>query len=186
MILQNFLIDENIKITLVIPDPSLKVNYYNQPTEKLNKFDEITINLITKKGHLELFKDILTEAILPLYVTLKNVLQNSKDENQIEAKNAGLILNYILKEYKDNFLSSSWVWTSSSNIVTLIYKNNNQIYLEIIPLYPWLYSKPNSNENYISFKDFITKYKPYLTMTIPKSTAQNWLFQCEEILKEIT
>ena len=46
MIEFNFVLDKDSKINMVIPDLPQKINYYYEPTEQLNKFDEAIVTYV--------------------------------------------------------------------------------------------------------------------------------------------
>lgn len=72
------------------------------------------------------------------------------------------------------------------NYITWLYNNSaGAIIFEITPFYPYMYSEPEEELNYISYEEWIKTYKPYFIREIPIKTAQEWLKQTEGVLKKI-
>lgn len=182
----NFVLDKDKKITIQIPDLPNKVNYYYEPTEKIHKFDEGTVSFVDKDFNIELKKEILNEIVCPFYALLKKALHNELQLPDItKIGHAGYALNSMLHNKQDDSIPLYWLWAGSEHRSTLLYNANNTIYLEIVPLYPWLYRDKKPSDNYISFDEFMKTYKPYVVETIPIDIAKQWLKQCEELLKNI-
>jgi len=180
----DFTLNVNIKITIIIPEVSSKFNYYYEPTEKLNQFDEATVYFINSANKLELYKDVLDDALFSLNGSLRKAVSNTLLlPKTIAVGTAGYVFNNMLNGVIDIELEHLWVW-SMRGISTLIYTINNTIYLEIVPIYPWTFSEPGG-DNYISFDEFMKNYKPYVVEIIPHETALQWIKTSEEYLKII-
>ncbi len=186
----NFIINENKKIIITIPDVKTKYNYFFKPTKRLHRCDEATAYFIEKNHEkLEIKKHTLDDVVLNLYGKLKSIIDdnNLKLPKNCETGTVGYELNNMLMYHNNDFFSQFWTWSSiSSKADTLIYQADNKIYIEIVPSYPWLFSEPElDNPEYITFEEFMKNYKPYVVETISRETAKEWLQQCEEILKII-
>jgi hypothetical protein len=59
------------------------------------------------------------------------------------------------------------------------------IIFELTPVYPWYYSKPGSGETFIKYSKWMKTYKPILTRTISKETAQQWIKQIDDLIKVV-
>lgn len=186
-IVQKFIINNNKLIEILVPDLKDKFTYYYEPTEKLHMFDEVTIIFKEEDKIVVLYKDNLNVTLFDLKNSLENTL-NSKNRLS-ESINVGELGKYYnintanQNSIKFNF-SIFWVW-STRGIQTWLYNKNNKIYLEISPSYPWLYSEPKENDKYITFDDFMKNYKPIAVEEINKSTAQQWINQCNEVINKM-
>lgn len=183
----NFIIDNNSKIVFIIPDLPQKCNYYYEPTVKLHKFDEVTVEYKNVNGDsIELSKDILNEIAGVFNNVLKKLISNKKQLlSGIKKGSLGYVLNHVINEKQDDDLSLFWVWSSREHTATLMYSVEEKIYMEIVPLYPWTFIEPSNEENYISFEEFMKNYKPYVFEVVDKSIAIKWQEQCEGILKMV-
>ena len=68
---------------------------------------------------------------------------------------------------------------------TWLYNQNDKIYLEITPIYTWLFRKPKKGDGFIPFDQWIKDYKPLALIEIDKATAQQWLDQAGQLMQEI-
>ena len=182
----SFIIDNNKKIMISIPNLPLKFNYYYEPTEKLHKFDEATAYLITMQNQMVLHQDMLDDIILSFEGTLKKVVSNNLPlPSTIKPGNAGAELNMMLNDISDLNMKPYWVWSSLERTHTLLYNYDNKIYLEISPGCPDLFTdKPARTINKL-FKEFMKTHKPYFVIEIPLETAKKWLEQSEQIIQMI-
>jgi len=179
----NFILNEEKKIVVKIPDIKSKFNYYYEPSEKLHKFDEVTVFFVTKDCEIEIFKDSLDDFIVPFYRLLKKAIANNLElPREIEEGKAGEMLNDYLNERSTLDLKPFWLCSSLKNNDTLLYTKNNKIYMEVTPLYPWTFIEPKSEDNYISFDEFMKSYKPDAVEPILHVIACEWLAQCLEII----
>lgn len=182
----DFILNAEKKLTIEIPDASVKYNYYYDVTEMLNKYDEVAVYYLCNNTRIEIYKDIIDEFLTVFRAKLKKTLSNSLSlPDRISAGQAGEVINYILNDRSTYDLDSYWVCSSSTNKLTLIYNKNNNIYIEIVPMYPWTYVEPKPEEDYITFEKFMENYKPYVLEIIPYEVADRWLNTCEEIFKQI-
>jgi hypothetical protein len=191
-ILTTFTITKHKKIELFFPDIANKINYFYNPTKNLHKFDEIMISLQDNNISLKLYKNTLDGALLSLHGQLKRSRTKLIDlPSTIEVGQMVYALNESDKEnpddeYKNVNFSNFWVWSSNKGPQTFMYTSNGDLYLEIGQIYPWLYSDPEPNDpHYISYENFIKNYKPILVHEISPETVDQWLEQCNALLKEI-
>ena len=74
----------------------------------------------------------------------------------------------------------------STSISSWIYnKPDGSIIFEITPFYPYMYSEPEEEPNYIPYEEWIKAYKPYFSATLSRDVAHNWLEQAERIIRII-
>ncbi len=186
-----FKINDEKYFELLVPDVTNKFNYSYEPTEKLHKFDKITVAFKESKKNkeFEVSGDMAYLILETFQFSLKNALDNKTIlPNIINAGEVGYYYNIDLskEEYSEELLDFSRcsLW-SGKDIQTWMYNKNNKIYLEISPAYPWFYNEPTDDDNYIPFDEFIKMYKPIAVEEIDPATAQKWLEQCNEILNTI-
>jgi len=186
-IISIFKINNEKSLAFLVPNVKNKFNYSYKPTEKLHKFDKITVFF---KGDKEI--EIASDMAYLILETFKLTLIDAIDNKIIVPKEIGVgKAGYYhnldhKKKYAERFLESSSysVW-AKKNIQTWIYNKNNKIYLEIFPAYPWFYDEPMEGNNHIPFDEFIKTYQPIAVEEIDLATAQKWIEQCNEILDTI-
>jgi len=93
-------------------------------------------------------------------------------------------------ENKEDWKGARYLIWGGGEFDTWLYNQNNKIYLEITPRYPWHFSDPTKEvnfipEDFISFDEWIKSYKPLALIEIDKTTAQQWLEQTKFLMKEI-
>ena len=59
------------------------------------------------------------------------------------------------------------------------------IWFEISPVYPWLFSSPQEGEVFVKFRQWLKDFKPYVVRKISKETAKQWVKQLQDLLKVI-
>ena len=184
MTLINFNLDSKKEIQISIPNIPDKFNYYYEPTEKMHRFDEATVNFITPLNQIEIKKDILGDIFVPFYKILKRAIHKTVVlPNEIQPGRAGYMLNLMLNDLNKIDLGPFWVWSSLTGNDTLIYNASDIIYLEIVPAYPWTFKDPDPGEEYISLDTFLEKYKPLVFEKIPYKVALEWLNKSEGFLR---
>ena len=181
----DFLLNANNKIRIEVPDVLAKFTYFYESTEKLHKFDVITVYFIDNDKKVIIYQDMLDDFILPFHILLKRALNNILSlPKEITVGNALLTLNDNLNERTPTDMTPYWLAsTVKGKTATLLYTFNNTIYLEIGIVYPWTFLEPTSADKYITYDEFIKNYKPLLVEVIPHEIAKQWLTKSEEILK---
>lgn len=186
----------SLKITL----PNHKTNLYYEPSEKLNRFDEVEIAYYSDKNKKTILSfDIIREILMSLSGSLEDAI-NTKLElpSFIKKSEFGKFYNEtsyqitiednedLTTEEKNNLdlFSKHWLFSDES-IQTWIYNVEDKICIEITPSYKWLYQDPKLNEKFIPFKEFREHYKPYDIFCIDKKIASQWKLKCDEILKDL-
>ncbi len=98
--------------------------------------------------------------------------------------------NVILSETKEG--NKYWIgqdyliWESLDQYDTWIYNKNNEIFLEITPIYKWHYKDPEKEDkDYLTYEDFKKIYKPTLITKIEKETAKQWINEIDELIEII-
>lgn len=82
--------------------------------------------------------------------------------------------NYHLWSARNNFASfSSWIYNAP----------DGAIIFEVTPIYPYLFSEPEEEPDYVPYEEWIKTYKPYFITTLSREIAEQWLEQAEHIIK---
>ena len=186
-----FPISESRQICIVINEEN-KTNIYGYKTDELHMFDEIEAKYIHNNKSIILIRDSAQYVVETFCNSLEMALKNELilDQSLVPGK----IGYFFSKEKTDNFdeikdakniFSQYWVWSSLDNVQTWLYNANNKIYLEISPTYPWLFSDPEEGENYISFEEYMSSYKPIALVELQKSLVLSWINECRRLLDKM-
>ncbi len=170
----------------------VKTNIYGYKTHELHIFDEIEAKYIHNNKSIILIRDSAQYVIETFCNSLEMALKNELmlDPSLVPGK----IGYFFSKEKADNFdeikdakniFSQYWVWSSLDNVQTWLYNANNKIYLEISLTYPWLFSDPEEGENYISFDEYMSSYKPVALIELEKSLVLSWINECRRLLQKM-
>lgn len=186
MIEINFFLDQEKRFSVVVPDLSSKINYYYEPTNELHRFDEAMVAFINKSEVIYLKKDVIDEILCNLYRCLKLVLHHDLAlPKNVKVGGLGYALNEYLNDLDSRDDFPYWLWSSNMHTETLLYNFENKIYFEIVPVYPWTFLEPVEGDGYITFDDFMKKYKPHAVEIIPINTAIQWFEQSELLLRQL-
>lgn len=83
---------------------------------------------------------------------------------------------YHLWSARENLSSfDSWIYNAP----------NGDIVFKVTPLYPYMYSEPEKETDYIPYEQWIKNYKPYLMIILPKVIAEQWLKQAKHVVNTI-
>jgi hypothetical protein len=194
-ILTQFILSEQKYIEIYFPEIENKFNYYYQPTEKLHKFDEVSITFYYDENEILLYRNILEDGMLRISDRLLEADQELIElPTEIQVGQMVYALNESGKDENSNCFKTVefhkfWVWSVADimhGAETFMYTRNGQLYLEIGKIYPWLYDEPDlSDSNFMSYDEFMKNYKPIAVEKISKKTAQQWLEQCNRLIKQI-
>jgi hypothetical protein len=185
-----FPLAENKSFFILVPPVHVKATWYQEPSEDLNKFDEVFFMYETEMGCFFLANDEELHIILDTLITvLQKCLYNPNDLRLEEPAQCGRLGFYYnettIKDDQGYDFSRYWLF-STKEVQTWIYALNKKMYIEISPSWRWLYNKPaTSGPRYSSYEEFIKNYKRIALEEISHKTAQQWLKQCEMLLKEI-
>jgi hypothetical protein len=193
-VVNQFILDDHYKINILIPHFIDKVNYFYKPTQKLHRFDEVTIVLDALGKNTILAKDTVDLLVECLKIKLEKVLENKIPLLPKNIKCGELGRHFNEHEYKawsinDLNLSESfdyslfWLW-SMREVQTWIYTYQDLTYIEISSSYPMIYSSSAESDDY-DFKQYMYSYKPFLLYEVTALKAQEWLAQCKKILQVI-
>ena len=184
-VIQEFCI-KDCSIRFVMPDD--KENMYYSPSSELNRFDVIQIIFSSRTKVIKLFDDILQEGIMPFLLILKRLKSEECIPKYLAAGEAGKAYNeFLFGEFDDCSYRNSHkclVW-SDQLVSTFLYDTDNAVCLEIAPNYPWHFVDPEGDERYIHFYVYMKTYKPYVVIELDSDSAQRWIEQCEDLMKEV-
>jgi hypothetical protein len=76
------------------------------------------------------------------------------------------------------------LWSSNLKIETWMYTKKGIIYLEISSTYPLFYTE-DFIENDAVFENYLAHYKPLLFVEVSRNQAEEWLKECEKIIRHI-
>lgn len=86
---------------------------------------------------------------------------------------------------EENWKGTRYLMWGGNEFDTWLYNQNNKIYLEITPGYPWHFIDPAGDEKFIPYDEWIKSYKPLFIIEIDKVTAQQWFDRAGRIIQEI-
>jgi hypothetical protein len=186
-LIKEFKINQYSSIKILIPDLKDKFNYYYEPIKKLHMFDEVTAVFEKETQQTSLIIDNVNIVIHNFKEALEYALDNKIVlPDFIKAGELGFYYNIDIYNEKTESVDYSYFWLwSIRGTQTWLYNQNNKIYLEIGPSYPWLFVEPKKSDNYITFDEFMKTYKPIIIEEIDSAIVQKWLEQCNEILNNM-
>jgi len=176
-------------VTIAIDRVSYLTLEFAGKIKDLYLFDEMVIAYHKgQKRHILLKKDFVIWGVRHF----KEVLQIAIDGRRVLHNSIKHDLGYLWNEYLQeknghDFVekpvenSTRWVGTeyllfsTPRSFSTWIYNKDSDIYLEITPTYPWHFLEPKKNEKFVSYDEFIKKYKPLMIIKIEKKVARKWL-----------
>lgn len=196
---------ESIKI--LVPELGLKDNLFYEPTSEIHKFDVVTFIYESPNRCSILFHDALIMGLENFMVALENLL----NEELLIPKDFSIgFLGFLFNEityfhtiannemialyemyYEENYPSFFYfaLSTAHNGLQTFAYNVQDKMYLEIVPLYPWLHSEQEKQEDqlfdYFLFSDFMKTYKPEAVIELDEVTVRRWLDQCKVLWKVI-
>lgn len=162
--------------------------------EQNNFFDEIIIYYYIDRKKTILFKDFLGEGITALFNATSKVMKNKlRVEFKYIQKGIGYewniinnkIANNSCEEIDDNIIDSIWSTTNKYCNETWIYNCNNKIYFEVSKNYKWNYDTPNKEDDFITFEQFKSSYKPYDILELSCECVEHLNCKCKEILDKM-
>ena len=181
-----FLINE--QTTIIIP--------LQDPIQYLGPVYEEDILLLHNKHKIVLSDRTIYHDMLDLVDLLKKALNHELLLHSSISKNIGHLYNdyhhddtnFALHTFPSGAIE--WVgclyhlWESNSHFDSWIYnKPDGSMIFEVTPFYPYMYSEPEEEPNYIPYEEWIKTYKSYFSTTLSREVAQNWLDQAEYIIR---
>ena len=174
----------------------------SMPTQIYNlfRYDEVSITFFNFDQKIRIFEnDFAIVAFRILRAKLDNALNGKlnlhtsigNDIGYLWMKNLYGKSKKLIYEYS-NEGQRLWVglryllWsTTSGNPESWLYEKNGKFILEITPTYRLPTIKEKKSGNYLTYRQFLKKYKPLLVTSISKETAKRWLKKTEKILEII-
>lgn len=180
----DFVIGSGAQLQLSVPDIPEKINYYYKPTAQLHQFDEGTVRFMRNAIDLVLVRDIIGEIIVPLCIGIEAALSNTLPmPREAHAGMVGVALNELLEDDERDEPTPYWILSNPHQVATLLYNADDEVFLEIAPLYPWLFSE--RDDATITFDEFIASYKPYAVERVSRPVLEQWHDQCAMIISQL-
>jgi hypothetical protein len=192
-IVEQFDIAKNNVLEIVIPDFKDKYNYYYEPTQFLNKFDEVSVVLRLDDKECVIMTEIIQDIACALRSRLKNALQN-KAILPPHIALGELNLFYSREDYKNYWQDENlpyectvdyqqfWLWSTSGKTQSWMYNHDGKIYLEIGEIYK---NPDNDERDDRLFAAYIKNYKPLFIGEIKYDVACEWLHKSERLINII-
>lgn len=152
--------------------------------------DEVFLLNIDCSHELITLKDMLISALrnqLLLHNSITKDIGYLSNQEYHGDPNLELIFN--AKEGQEFWVGRRYnLWETPGDVTpslaTWLYNNEKgEIILEITPNYPWHFSDPTPEENFIPYEQWIKDYKPFIIRTIPQEVAKRWLAQVEHLIE---
>ncbi len=178
---------------MIVPELEEKINFYGNPTKKLDKFDTVAVFFETDNKKLLLEETLLDLILLSFKESLEKTIQNQLSiPKEITPGLIGLHSNDIEKVISNpNFRGKTddpyidLGLFSDNSIETWLYNKNSKIILEISPHYKWHYHRRKKGEIITSYEEYRENYKPIKVIEISKEKAKKWLKKCKELCKQL-
>ncbi len=183
------------EISFVINDAAKMIIPLKDPIEFLGSIYIEKILLIFNRHKALLSKSAIYHDMLDLTRKLKKALKEEYFLHCSITKDIGYLHNeYLYSSINppDNIFSNNdhdWIgysyhlWASNAHFDTWIYNAaDGSITFEVTPIYPYLFSEPEEEPDYIPYEEWIKTYKPYFITTLSRETAEEWIEQAERII----
>ncbi len=151
------------------------------------------VAVINSKEYVLYNYDTILWALRCLSASLESALNHKLDISFL-SNDIGYIYNqkiYATANQSESTISHLDEWNDDCLIWNFkefalwIYNKDSSIFFEITPVFQWHFSKPETNETYISYETFMLEYKSIATIEINKDTAEKLLKQSEDLLNSI-
>lgn len=191
------------EITLAFDNDEKIIIQFQEPLSEVNCCTESSVIFIQNGKQLVLSHDLFSYSVNMLNTLLKKALKRELTLHNSITKDIGYLFNqysaitcggkleeptflsYIQRDNRSYWPGNDYhLW--DKNYITWLYNNfAGAIIFEITPFYPYMYSEPEEELNYISYQEWIKTYQPYFIKEISIQTAQEWLRQVEYILEKM-
>jgi hypothetical protein len=194
-VIESFIVDKDIFLKVVIPDFNEKINYFYEPTDKLNKFDEASVILSMNEANTTIVVDALQDIMCSFCYYLKKTL-NDELPLPVQVPLGALNDFYNRERYQDRWQDEDfpsaltldcpqfWLWSTAGLLQSWMYNYDGKIYLEIGASYPNLYDEDAQRDDK-KFEEYMDHYKPLLFVEVPHDVARAWLEKGEKIMRQI-
>jgi hypothetical protein len=179
-------------LAIIVPPVHLKSTWYFEPSEKLNRFDEVNVVYENSGACTFLFEEEeMQEVIVRLMLAMQHVFQKSRQLSPaIQCGNLGYYFNQTIFDEGYTFDFSHYWWFSTRYIQTWLYTIDSKIYIEISPSYPWANIELPKNfeqfpKNFVSYEEFMKNYRPIAVVSISPHIAQTWVDQSKVLAREL-
>ncbi len=174
------------RIIICVPKFEHKTNYFYKPTPELHQFDEATVFYDDRESSVILAKDAIQEILIVLSECIDRVLKGQLKIPKLLENKIGKLYNIDNNSEKFTFQYDSSRMLCVNYVSTWIYNaEDNKICIEISPLYPWTYRDPKEGENYISFDEFISSYRPIAVIRVERNSLIKLKQKCDSVIKKL-
>lgn len=188
-IIEQLKINQKDSINILIPDLSEKYNYFLEPTSLVNKYDQIIIEFQQLQNNVEIGRNMLITLLEEMYDILADLTEGKGTLYlHFEAGKIGYAYNNCVYDKNCSdvyFLSFPSALCGNQYYKAWIYQKDDNFYLEIAPLYPWLYKEENKPTDTLPFDAFMRNYTPLFFGSISQDQVKEWLQKCEKIIRDI-
>ena len=168
------------------------------PVEFLGPIYIEKILLIFNKHKAVISKTTIYHDMLHLLNLLKKALNQELFLDRYTKNNIGYLhneylynsVNYLTYNNDDDWKGYDYnLWSARNKLISLdswIYNEvDGSIIFEVTPVYPYLFSEPEEEPDYIPYEEWIKTYKPYFITTLSRETALEWIEQADKIIRMV-
>lgn len=159
------------------------------------RYDPVEIFFKDKnKEYLISQHDYLMPKVEAFYYYLKDAIENKlelvpRDENLGYSWNQDLH-NTVIKSHEklknqDDWQGIKYLMWGGNAIDTWMYNKDGSLFIEITPGYKWHFQAPEKDEDFVSYENWIKKYRPIKLIEIDSNTAHSWMQKLEALMREI-
>jgi hypothetical protein len=182
------------EITFFINDIAKIIIPLKDPVEFLGPIYIEKILLIFSKHKALISKTTIYHDMLHLSNLLKKALNQELFLDRYTKNNIGYLHNEYLYKSVNHLTNDNvdWkgydysLWSARNKLTSLdswIYNSTDgSIVFEVTPVYPYLFSEPEEEPDYIPYEEWIKTYKPYFITILSRETALQWIEQADKII----
>ena len=153
-IIEQLKVSENDFINIMVADLGEKYNYFLEPTSLVNKYDQVIIEFQQFHNNVEIGRNMLITLLEEICDILVDLTEGKGGlYSHLEAGNVGYAYNNCVYDKNCSgiyFLSFPSALCGNQYYKAWIYQKDDSFYLEIAPLYPWLYKEENEPTDALS------------------------------------
>lgn len=180
---------------------SIKI-YSFDALERLYPCNEVIVRLSHESNTHILAKDCVREVLDALYGLLTSALKNDAQLHESIKQDIGYLWNEELQRKPGltyaTLDSGTTYWVGLDNLLwetpgnaklvlsTWLYNTlDTAIMLEITPDYPWHFRQSKRNKHFVTYEEWLQRYKSLAKFIIPSNIALAWKDKIEPILEAL-
>lgn len=180
---------------------SIKIDSFGA-IETLYPCDEVIVTLCRESNEYNLAEDCVRVELESLQGLLSSALRNNAPLHESIKQDIGYLWNEELQNKPgltyESLDSGTAYWVGLRNLLwetrgnaklvlsSWLYNDSDgSIVLEITPSYPWHFKTSSRKEKFITYEQWLQKYKPLEKFIIPKNVASAWKDQITSVLESI-